>query len=807
MDDLLGPRPHQRSIAAEIIDGSYVKAGEAHRLILTVRITNSSHPDRDLIGETGTLELQDSPVVIVNGKFDDYVMLTWSGACSHVHGWINQDPGPRTDPPTGGPPEGGQWAIVNINFKSDPSKATGPRFPEPMHVLEIGPKKTAPVPGKSVSLGTISYVLSANPEGFKAGNGMEKKVLGGPFNTVDEVRAASKSMTITSIGPVQARVYDSKGKWLSQFIVLLDPSSGGGSAPPSTTAQPSSPSGGSATKPAAAKGDFTPLEATGKISVLRDGSEFEEDPKSAAAKGILWGDHVFTQDASSLKLKAPDGTIIALGGSSGVSLNRGSGDHVSLRQKSGPAEMQTSSAASTQTAAADATSEGAAKWRSTYDRNKLAHRVEVTEGKVRVTPMNRNLKPRILSAGQSCTIYADRIEPPDAGAEVNDSTLSGLAMESRAVRSGTMLTMPVLLKGLPSGASAGLGNLNFEVIYDSSVVKVTGNPSPGNVCSGVAFAANGKEPGRVRAGFAGTKGVTQLGTVAQIPFQAVGQPGQETALTIKVLQSQTPSGQAVALATTHGKITIPRPVQPTESLAGANKGGGSTSSGKTGPPVRTAKGACNIAGNWFSTQAGGVGSSPWAFAAVAGKPDTYTASVLAGPWPPRGTAVVSGHHVTIDVTYGEGGIGSSRIEFDLDDTCNTGKGESTVTSAPYTGQKAAVTFNRHGAAPAAPGGGSNIPQTGGHVSPSGHVTPTENLGGPSGHLPPSFKNPDGTIKGDMDGDQRLTAKDAEGALQMSVGLRPVDMGLDIDKDSQVMSADARLIMQQAPGGLSSVRAP
>jgi len=308
------------------------------------------------------------------------------------------------------------------------------------------------------------------------------------------------------------------------------------------------------------------------------------------------------------------------------------------------------------------------KWSTSYDRNRQAHRFDVMEGKVLVTPKNTSLKPRMLTAGKWCIVYPDHIEPAeDPGTEVQGN-LQGLAMETRTVRSGTQLTMPILLKGIPSGAAGGLGNVNFEVTYDPGVVAVTGNVSRGNVYpGGMLFEANPKESGRVRIGFAGDHGITQTGTVAQIPFQVRGQPGQQTALTIKVLQSQTPKGQVVTLATTHGKI------------------------------------------------------------------------IIASPTPPP-----------------SGGSGS---------------GSPTEHLAPSSG----------------------------HVSPSGQVTPTENLAPSSHHIPPALHNPDGTLKGDMDGKGRLTAKDAEGALQMSVGKRPVDMNLDVDKDSRVMSADARLILQQATG--------
>ncbi len=59
--------------------------------------------------------------------------------------------------------------------------------------------------------------------------------------------------------------------------------------------------------------------------------------------------------------------------------------------------------------------------------------------------------------------------------------------------------------------------------------------------------------------------------------------------------------------------------------------------------------------------------------------------------------------------------------------------------------------------------------------------------------------PDGVVIGDSDRDGKLTARDAQNALKMSVKLLPVDMICDMDKDGQVTSTDARLILQKVVG--------
>lgn len=56
--------------------------------------------------------------------------------------------------------------------------------------------------------------------------------------------------------------------------------------------------------------------------------------------------------------------------------------------------------------------------------------------------------------------------------------------------------------------------------------------------------------------------------------------------------------------------------------------------------------------------------------------------------------------------------------------------------------------------------------------------------------------PDGLIPGDCNGDGVIEARDAECALDMSVRLRAVSMSLDIDKNGEVTSRDATVILQQ-----------
>lgn len=105
---------------AHVVGYSYL--GGAHgafsKLTLTVEIDSATNggPRCDP-GVRGTLTLYDSKAPLDNGQPSDYVVMGhWTAVrCpTYVQGWTNEDGGPRTSPARGGPPHGGQWAVVNI---------------------------------------------------------------------------------------------------------------------------------------------------------------------------------------------------------------------------------------------------------------------------------------------------------------------------------------------------------------------------------------------------------------------------------------------------------------------------------------------------------------------------------------------------------------------------------------------------------------------------------------------------------------------------------------------------------------------
>ncbi|MBM3133107.1 MAG: hypothetical protein FJZ95_08775 [Chloroflexi bacterium] len=55
------------------------------------------------------------------------------------------------------------------------------------------------------------------------------------------------------------------------------------------------------------------------------------------------------------------------------------------------------------------------------------------------------------------------------------------------------------------------------------------------------------------------------------------------------------------------------------------------------------------------------------------------------------------------------------------------------------------------------------------------------------------------IKGDCDGDGKLSTNDAVCVLQMAVGKRTADMRMDMNADGKISSVDARKILRTALG--------
>jgi hypothetical protein len=117
-------QPHTESIPAAAITAritgySYYQAAHDtyRKLEFTVQVTFSREPRGCAVGATGKLTIYDTDSRISNGERGDYIILgDWGGRCpAFTEGFSNLDGGARTKPSHGGPPDGGQWAVVHIN--------------------------------------------------------------------------------------------------------------------------------------------------------------------------------------------------------------------------------------------------------------------------------------------------------------------------------------------------------------------------------------------------------------------------------------------------------------------------------------------------------------------------------------------------------------------------------------------------------------------------------------------------------------------------------------------------------------------
>ena len=117
----LDERYPSSSLRAEVVGYRFFQAAHAAytKLTLTIQVTRSSDTSGCGQGTRGTLTLYDSAQPLSNGETSDYITVHWPAArcLGFVQGWTNEDGGERTRPSYGGPPHGGQWAIVRVQVR------------------------------------------------------------------------------------------------------------------------------------------------------------------------------------------------------------------------------------------------------------------------------------------------------------------------------------------------------------------------------------------------------------------------------------------------------------------------------------------------------------------------------------------------------------------------------------------------------------------------------------------------------------------------------------------------------------------
>lgn len=142
--------------------------------------------------------------------------------------------------------------------------------------------------------------------------------------------------------------------------------------------------------------------------------------------------------------------------------------------------------------------------------------------------------------------------PPAPGGEAGSGRT--LVAEERFVERSQTATVPVRLLHPDQVA-----NINFEILFDPAVATAKSAVRGSLLPDPVLFEANVGEPGRIRIGFAGATGLDASGIVALLSFEATGDPGDRTPLTLKATEVEDPDGRALAIALVPGELIIAGP--------------------------------------------------------------------------------------------------------------------------------------------------------------------------------------------------------------------------------------------------------
>ncbi|MFQ5858678.1 MAG: hypothetical protein ACE5LU_24010 [Anaerolineae bacterium] len=147
------------------------------------------------------------------------------------------------------------------------------------------------------------------------------------------------------------------------------------------------------------------------------------------------------------------------------------------------------------------------------------------------------------------------VAPPPFGSP-EPASVSRMTIQAgqRQVVEGQLVNVPVwLIKG------ADVANINFTIGYNAGVAAPEGDLIKGNLLANALFSSNSGESGLIRAGFAQTSGINGTGTVAYMPFRAVGKPGDRTVLDVGVSTINNPGGTVLAIDRIDGQILIVGP--------------------------------------------------------------------------------------------------------------------------------------------------------------------------------------------------------------------------------------------------------
>lgn len=169
---------------------------------------------------------------------------------------------------------------------------------------------------------------------------------------------------------------------------------------------------------------------------------------------------------------------------------------------------------------------------------------------------------------------SDAPPPPPPAAEALQ-----VRADHKQVQKGDTFYLPIWLDFPQTFSRARDGrinaaNLNVEISYDPNVLKAGPKIMPGNVLGGALFQSNPGQPGVIKLGFATQKGIQNSGTLAQLSFQAIGQPGQRSPITVRITTANDDQGRTPPTKAVHGYVEIVK-----EGVTGDINGNGAVDAG------------------------------------------------------------------------------------------------------------------------------------------------------------------------------------------------------------------------------------
>ncbi|MFC1959143.1 cohesin domain-containing protein [Chloroflexota bacterium] len=145
--------------------------------------------------------------------------------------------------------------------------------------------------------------------------------------------------------------------------------------------------------------------------------------------------------------------------------------------------------------------------------------------------------------------------PPPYGTYAEPARMGTMALQAGQLRvpQGALAYVPVYLNG------TNVANMNFNLIYDSSIARPEGDLIQGSLLDQALFEYNTGEPNQIRVGFAQQSGINGAGPITYVPFRAVGQPGSRTDLCLEVTTVNDPTGIVLPTDRIHGFVEIVNP--------------------------------------------------------------------------------------------------------------------------------------------------------------------------------------------------------------------------------------------------------